>query len=256
MKRPFAKAAAIADRFRALAGARPLCKAGKTGELYIYEQIGLDWWTGGGITAKSVQEALDGDLKSCTALNIFINSEGGDVFEAKAIYTQLKRFGAEKTVHVDGIAASAATLIAMVGDKIISSSVSTWMVHEAWSVAIGPAGDMRKMADLLDLENNIIAETYAKKTGATVEKMRELMAAETWMNATQALEQGFTDEISADEAAAEEAAPAAANKLEQLAALTKERLKGATAASLMQARADMRRRNLPGQPGRSEPASR
>jgi ATP-dependent protease ClpP protease subunit len=145
-----------------------------------------------------VKDAL-AEMKGVKTLNVFINSPGGDVFEAKSIYTQLLRFDAEKVVHVDGIAASAATLVAMAGDRIITSAVGTWMVHEAWSGAMGNAGDMRAIADVLDLESQIIADTYAKQTGKAPKEMRDLMLAETWMNADQALEQGFTDEISHDD---------------------------------------------------------
>lgn len=196
----FKKCHALAERQRLLKGYVPGSIAARvegkasTGALYIYEAIGEDWWTGGGVTAKSVQAALD-SLKGVKNLDIFINSEGGDVFEAKAIYAQLKRFDAVKTVHVDGIAASAATFIAMAGDKIITAAMANWMVHEAWGIAAGPAGDLRAYADLLDLQNEDIAGAYARKTGSPIEEMRALMAAETWMSATKALELKFTDEI-------------------------------------------------------------
>jgi ATP-dependent Clp protease protease subunit len=167
------------------------------GDLYIYQQIGSDWWTGEGVTAASVQQALDA-MKGVKTLNVYINSEGGDVFEAKAIYAQLQRFPAEKVVCVDGIAASAATFIAMVGDRIVTSEVGTWMVHEAWGGAMGNASDLRGYADLLDMMNDDIATLYAKQTGKSVEEMRSVMSAETWMNAQQALEMGFTDEIASD----------------------------------------------------------
>ncbi len=261
-QKPLAKATAIAERFRALDRAavggkkRGLfaAKDGKTCDLYIYESIGMDWWTGGGITANSIKQALEGELAGAAVLNIYINCEGGDVFEAKAIYTQLKRFSAEKVMHIDGIAASAATLIAMAGDKIITAPVATWMVHEAWTIAMGPAADLRKTADLLDLENNTIAETYAKQTGGTVDEMRALMTAETWMNAQQALDAGFTDEISADDSEADVAAHVEpTTNLERLAALTQERIKGVTTASLLAARAEQRRRDHPGRPGEQRP---
>jgi ATP-dependent Clp protease protease subunit len=130
-------------------------------------------------------------------LDIFINSEGGDVFEAKAIYAQLKRFGAdaEVIVHIDGIAASAATFVAMAGDKIITAPEATWMVHEAWTLAMGNAGDLRDTADLLDMMNEDIAAIYAKRTGRSVEEMRAMMSVETWMNAQEAKDAKFTDEI-------------------------------------------------------------
>lgn len=265
MNRAFAKAHGIANRFRALAGKRPLFakKGDDRGELYIYETIGADWWTGGGITGKSVKDAL-AEMKGVKSLDIFINSEGGDVFEAKAIYTNLLRFDAEKVVHVDGIAASAATFIAMAGDKIITSPVATWMVHEAWSMAMGRAADMRAMADLLDLENRTIAETYAKQTEGTVDEMLALMDAETWMNAQTALDKGFTDEIAEDDTGDDEEAEPSTSKTSALiaaAAATQERIRSVSPASLLVARAEMRRRDTttrsdPAKPGTQRPASR
>lgn len=204
-----AKLRQIAARHRQAAGPRALSgQENDQGSLYIYEMIGEDWWTGGGVTAKKVVDALEA-LKGVKTLNIFINSEGGDIFEAKAIIENLERFDAEKVVYVDGLAASAASFIAMVGDRIITSPVATWMIHEAWSVALGRAADLRAMADLLDMQNRTMAETYATQTGGTTDEMLELMAAETWMDARQAKERGFTDEIAREDASQEEAAAAA-----------------------------------------------
>lgn len=233
---------------------------GDVGELYVYETIGFDCFAeNGGLTANKVKDAL-AEMKGVKTLNVFINSEGGDVFEAKSIYTQLQRFDAEKVVHIDGLAASAATLVAMAGDRIITSPVATWMVHEAWSGGMGNAGDMRALADVLDLESQIIADTYARQTGGTPEAMRDLMLAETWMNAEQALEQGFTDEIAdieGDDTADEVEATTnrARSPVAAAAALTQARIK--SAGNLMAAKAELHRlRNSPGQPGSPQPASR
>lgn len=267
VNRAFLKASVIAQRFRAQVqstlpdGVAPVrakkSADGKVGELFIYEPIGYDCWTGSGITAKDVQASLE-EMKGVKALNIFINCEGGDVFEAKAIYSQLLRFSAKKTVHVDGIAASAATFIAMAGDKIVTSPVGTWMIHEVWSGAMGNASDMRAVADLLDMETGTIAQTYAKRTKRPVEEMRALMSDETWMNAEQALAGGFTDEI-VETAAPAETDPAKAKAVTRVAAaaaLTQQRINSVTTAELLAARADFHRRNHPGQPGNQRPASR
>jgi len=237
-------------------------KASAIGELFIYEPIGWDCWTDSGITGDSVRDALAA-MAGVKTLNIFVNCEGGDVFEAKSIYTQLKRFEARKIVHVDGIAASAATFIAMAGDVVKTSPVGTWMVHQAWSGAAGRAVDLRAVADLLDLENNTIAETYARKTKRPVEEMLALMAAPpdgTWMNAAKALELGFTDEIVEDppeEGDGEEGAKnSVRSPLFNALELTQKRLKGFSPATVLKAKAEMaRRRNSPGQPG-TPPASR
>jgi len=182
--------------------------SGTRASLYIYDVIGEDWWTGGGVTAKSVQQAIDG-MKGATALDVYINSPGGDIFEGKAIYAQIRRFSGEKVVHVDGIAASAASFIAMAGDRIITAPAATWMIHEVWAGAVGRASDMRAMADVLDMENGTFAETYATRTGQSVEDVRALMAAETWMSASDAMARGFTDEISEAETSEDGAAVSA-----------------------------------------------
>jgi ATP-dependent Clp protease protease subunit len=204
------RARQIAARHRQATGQQPFRAemVGGRGSLYVYDVIGEDWWTGGGVTAKSVQQALDG-MKGATALDIYINSPGGDIYEAKAIFSQLQRFTGEKVVHVDGIAASAATYIAMVGDRIITARDATWMIHEVWTLAMGNAAALRETADLLDKENGTYAERYATRTKQSVEDVRAWMAAETWMNATEAKARGFTDEIS-EATASDESADVAA----------------------------------------------
>jgi ATP-dependent Clp protease protease subunit len=238
-----AKCHSIAEKFRALKGFKPGslfakeggAKAGE-GSLYIYQQIGMDWWTGDGITADSVRQALE-QLKGVKTLNIYINSEGGDVFEAKAIYTQLQRFDAEKVVHIDGLAASAATFVAMAGDRIITSDVGTWMIHEAWGGVLGRATEMRAYADVLEMINDDIANLYAKQTGKSTEECLKLMAAETWMNAAQALELGLTDEVASPEM--EEADAKAAAKTQRVVALaaSTQRVLNGSAADLLEFRA-------------------
>lgn len=169
---------------------------GQRGKLYLYEAIGEDFWTGGGITGKSVVEAIEKlKVAGAKALDVFINSPGGDIWEAKAIYAAIRRFDGERVMHVDGIAASAATFIAMAGDQIITQPWGTWMIHEVRGFAWGRAQEMRDTAAVLDQENGTFAETYAKRTGQTVADVLGWMNAETWMNAAQAKERGFTDEI-------------------------------------------------------------
>jgi ATP-dependent Clp protease protease subunit len=190
------RARALANRHRTATGQQSFRAdvSGGRASLYIYDVIGEDWWTGGGVTAKSVQTALEG-MKGASALDVYINSPGGDIFEAKAIVAQLARFPGEVVAHIDGIAASAATFIAMAAGRIITAPAATWMVHEVWAGAVGRASDMRAMADVLDMENGIFAETYAKRTKQPVEDVRAWMAAETWMSAAEAKARGFTDEI-------------------------------------------------------------
>ena len=196
LPRGLVRARALAREHLHASGQRPFRAevVNGRGALYFYDSIGEDWWTGGGVTAKSVQTALD-SMKGASALDIYINSPGGDIYEAKAIFAQLQRFTGEKVVHVDGIAASAATYIAMVGDRIITARDATWMIHEVWTIAMGNAAALRETADLLDKENGTYAERYAMRTKQSVEDVRAWMAAETWMTAQEAKDRGFTDEI-------------------------------------------------------------
>lgn len=262
----FVKAKSIADRFNAIKGwkggniaARQTDAKVTTGSLYLYDMIGKDWWTGDGVTAQSVADALD-TIKGVKQLDIFVNSPGGDVFEAKAIYAQLQRFPANKTVYVDGLAASAATFVAMAGDEIITAPEGTWMVHEAWGGAVGDSSDLRAYADLLDMMNADLAGIYAKRTGMTVDEARAIMAAETWMNAEKALELKFTDSIAEEdeEDDVESKAAAAKSTTAQAAARTQDRLR-ANQADLMAYKADAMKRQTeqnPGKPGNQRAAGK
>jgi ATP-dependent Clp protease protease subunit len=169
----------------------------KTGELYIYDAIGLF----GGVSAQDVADAL-GHLENagCNALNVYVNSPGGDVFDGVAIYNRIRRFEGKKSVYIDGLAASAASFIAMAGDKgcIYSAKNATWMIHDAWGFASGNAADLRKAADLLEQVTATVTETYVDRTKRTADEVRQWMASETWMNAKVALERGFCDAILAD----------------------------------------------------------
>jgi ATP-dependent Clp protease protease subunit len=243
-------------------------KSDVAGELYVYQQIGATYF-GDGLTGDSVRQALDA-MKGVKALNVYINSEGGDVFEAKAIFSQLQRFEAAKTVYIDGIAASAATFIAMAGDTIVNSPVATWMVHNPWTVAVGSADEMRKTADVLDLEAKTLAETYAKKTGASVEDMLALMSTETWMGAQDAVAQGFADKVSdpdndddenGDDDEDGDGQKNATTRLIAAAYHTERIIKSLTPADRMSARvvasSQMRLKNSAGQPANPRtPASR
>lgn len=200
MNKFLARATHIANRCREQKGWKPDssifmrdAKKEDVGSLYIYAPIGDSFWSEG-VTATSVQKALDG-LKGVKTLNIFINSEGGDVFDGKAIYTQLKRFNAKKVVHIDGLAASAASFIAMAGDEIITAPAATWMIHQAWGWAIGNADEIRDYADVLEMLSEDIINIYTERTGRSIDEVRALVKAETWMNAEQALKEKFTDSI-------------------------------------------------------------
>jgi ATP-dependent Clp protease, protease subunit len=175
---------------------KPIAKSeGDTGSLYIYEPIGESIWFGG-ISAKTVATEVDRFAGKKT-LNVYINSEGGDVFEAKAMYNAIGRFDGTVNVHIDGIAASAATLVMLAGDNIIAAQNATLMIHEIWTAVMGNADDFRAMANLLDKENAMLAQMYCSKTGnkCDPEKVKKMMHDETWMNADEAMANGFVNSV-------------------------------------------------------------
>jgi len=132
---------------------------------------------------KDVQDFLD-QLDGVTKINVHINSGGGSVFGGIAIYNILKRYDAEITVYVEGLAASIASVIAMAGDKIIIPANAQMMIHKPSSITWGNADDMRKEADILDGCQKVILNTYMQhaKEGVTPEQINALIDAETWKN--------------------------------------------------------------------------
>lgn len=167
-------------------------KSGKRGEIYIYDDIGEGWV--GGLTAKAFSDMMRA-LGDASALDIYINSPGGSVFEGVAIYNQIKRFSGEKIIHIDGIAASIASVIAMAGDEIRIAANGMMMIHDPWGVVIGTAKEMRKTADSMDKIRDTITGTYVAKTGHDAKKIEDWMAEETWLNAEEAVKFGFADKI-------------------------------------------------------------
>jgi len=168
-------------------------------ELYIYDAIGPGLF--GGISADQVRQELD-KVKGAKTLDVYVNSPGGDVFDGIAINSLIQRFDAATTVHVDGLAASAASIVALAGDRIVTAEAASWMVHEPWGYVQGPATDMRQQADLLDKIREQLVGMYTSKTGQTAEQIRSWMAEETWFTAAEAMAAGLTDEVLADGKAA------------------------------------------------------
>lgn len=171
-------------------------------EVRIYGDIG-EW----AVSAASVARQLDGI--TADTLDVRINSNGGDVWDGFAIHNALRRHRATVTVHVDGLAASAASFIAMAGDDIVIAPNARMMIHEAWMAAVGNAAELGAAATILDGLSATYAEIYAARAGGTPEHWRDIMRAERWYNATEALQAGLVDRI-ADHAAARPAAFASA----------------------------------------------
>lgn len=128
-------------------------------------------------------------------ITVWINSPGGDCVAAAQIYNMLMEYPADVTVRIDGIAASAASVIAMAGTKVQMSPVSVMMIHNPLTVAMGDSDEMRRAIQLLDEVKESIINAYEIKTGLSRAKLSHLMDGETWMNAKKALELGFCDEI-------------------------------------------------------------
>jgi len=128
-------------------------------------------------------------------ITVWINSPGGDCVAAAQIYNMLMDYPADVTVRIDGIAASAASVIAMAGTKVQMSPVSVMMIHNPFTAAMGDSDEMRKAIQLLDEVKESIINAYEIKTGLSRAKLSHLMDGETWMNAKKALELGFCDEI-------------------------------------------------------------
>lgn len=164
-------------------------KAGSATDVYIFDEIGM--W---GVTAQNFITDIK-DLKD-TPINLRINSLGGDVFDGLAIYNIIKKRTAKTTVYIEGIAASIATIIALGADEVVMSENSLFMIHNASGGAMGESKDLQKTADILVKITEQLSEVYQAKTGLSQEAILDMMDAETWLNAQEALELGFIDTIS------------------------------------------------------------
>lgn len=170
--------------------------ANKSGELYIYGVITSYKWDESDTTAQSFKNELEA-LGDIDTLNVYINSPGGSVFQGQAIHTILKRHKAAVNVHIDGIAASIASVIAMAGDKVYMPKNAMMMIHKPWNVIAGNANALRKAADALDKIEESVVEAYLSKTGDAVsqEKLSQMLDDETWLTAQECLEYGLCDEV-------------------------------------------------------------
>jgi ATP-dependent protease ClpP protease subunit/uncharacterized protein (DUF305 family) len=162
---------------------------GVSAEVLIYDEIDPYWGTSSATFARDLA-ALDAD-----AITVRINSPGGDVYEGLAILNALRGHRARVTTVVDGIAASAASFIAMAGDEIVMGRNSEMMIHDARLWAGGDAGELHKAAVYLDKVSDNIASIYAERAGGTAEEWREIMRAETWFSAEEAVAAGLADRV-------------------------------------------------------------
>lgn len=159
----------------------------------VYDAIGYDYWTGEGVTARRVASALR--TLGAGPVTVNVNSPGGDMFEGLAIYNLLREHKGDVTVKVLGIAASAASIIAMAGDTVQIARAAFFMVHNSWVIAAGNRNDLRETADWLEPFDAAMADIYVARTGADTKAIAKLMDAESWIGGSAAVEQGFADEL-------------------------------------------------------------
>jgi len=171
-------------------------RGAKTGEIWLYDQVGEGFF--GGMSAKTFNDELN-KLGKVDTINLRINSPGGSVFDGVAIYNTLKRHPARLEVDVDGIAASIASVIMMAGDEIRMAANAMCMIHNPMGFSMGGSDEMRKTADLLDQIKGTIVDTYAKRTGEQSAVISALMDDETWFTADEAVRHGFADVITEEQ---------------------------------------------------------
>lgn len=155
-------------------------------ELYIYGEIVSDKWYDDEVTANDFKDALNEHKGK--DLDIYINSPGGSVWEAQAIVSMLQRHDGVKTAYIDGLAASAASFIALACDKVIMPENAYLMIHKAWNVCWGNGDDLRKQADMLDKVDEGILSVYMKKSKVSEDEMKKLVAEETWFTGKEAID--------------------------------------------------------------------
>lgn len=160
--------------------------------LFLNGTIAEESWFDDDVTPQLFRDELNAGSGDIT---VWINSPGGDCVAAAQIYNMLMNYKGNVTIKIDGIAASAASVIAMAGTKVVMSPVSMMMIHNPATVAFGDSADMQKAIAMLDEVKESIINAYEIKTGLSRAKLSHLMDAETWMDAHKAVELGFADEI-------------------------------------------------------------
>lgn len=195
---------------KALERWNPSVQAASTDDnsISVFDVIGQDYWTGEGVTTKRIAAALRSIGERDVVVNI--NSPGGDMFEGLAIYNLLREHKGHVTVKVLGVAASAASIIAMAGDEVQIARAGFLMIHNAWVFAAGNRHDFRDYADYLEPFDASMADIYVARSGQELGTVQKMMDGETWIGGSAAIEQGFADALLAsDEVAQGEDKPSA-----------------------------------------------
>ena len=214
----------------------------------MFDVIGEDFWSGGGVTAKKVASQL---RAIAGPVEVQINSPGGDMFEGIAIYNVLREHPYDVTVKVMGMAASAASIIAMAGDRVEIGAASFLMIHNCWVLAMGNRHDMRETADFLEPFDSAMVDVYAARSGQKAEDIAKWMDAETFMSGSQAIERGFADAmLAADKITTDEGAKAADRQINDLRAMELQLV----SAGLTRTQARDRINKIKGTPGAADDA--
>lgn len=167
-------------------------KSATKAEIVIYSPIGEGFW-GDSLSAKQFSDTLKSLDPAVNEITVRLNSPGGDVFDGITIYNRLKQHKAKIIVHIDGLAASIASIIALAGDEIIMGEGALYMIHLPWTFAYGNRTDFDNVVNrLMDVEEQLIG-IYARKTKLDRSEIKAMLEAETWLDADQAVEKGFVD---------------------------------------------------------------
>lgn len=216
----------------------------------MFDMIGEDFWTGAGVTAKKVTAQLRaiGDRP----VTVQINSGGGDMFEGIAIYNALREHPQEVTVQIMGMAASAASIIAMAGDTVEIGAASFLMIHNAWVIAMGNRHDMAETAAFLEPFDAAMRDVYAARTGLSAEDVAKMMDAETWLSGQTAIDKGFADALlPADKVTSDETTKAEDKRVNEVRAMELQLM----ASGLSRSQARERINKIKGTPGAAPEAS-
>jgi ATP-dependent Clp protease protease subunit len=184
-------------------------KKGSVAELYLYDAIGRDPFSDTGIDPKDVVAAV-AEAKGADELQVHVNSPGGYVFDGISIFNAIRAFDGKKTVFVDGVAASIASIIALAGDRVVTNEGAMWMIHNpmggvfSFGTADEIEDDARKTVTALRKVRENLIDIYVSATGQAISDISKWMTTETWMTADEALGRGFTDEVFRPEPAPEE----------------------------------------------------
>ena len=227
-----------------LAALRPSSAQADENVIQIFGEIGADYWAGTEITERTISAQLA--QFGGAPVTVQINSGGGDMFAGIAIYNVLREYPGEITIKVMGMAASAASIITMAGDRVEIGAASFLMIHNAWILAAGNRNDLRDLADWLEPFDMALCSVYAQRTGIEFGEIAKMMDAETYLSGAQAVDQGFADGLlAADKVKEDKPAMTAAREVNALRAIEHSLVAGGLTRT--QARAQINKiKSMPG----------